>query len=129
MKCVTIKYNGNPSARVRLYGILTGTGLDNYIDFKVTRGTSPSATNGSCADFKADTTNYLGDGSGVIFKDLLSEFPLTFESADDEPAQADRERWTNNERHTYKFEVKLRSDNAAQGLTVGMQLHWEARGY
>ncbi len=126
---MTIKYNGNPSARVRLYGVLSGTGLDNYIDFKVTRGSSPSATNGSCADFKADTTNYLGDGSGVIFKDLLSAFPMTFESADDEPAQADRERWTNNERHTYKFEVKLRSDNAAQGKTVGFQLHWEARDY
>jgi hypothetical protein len=128
-RCVTITYHGNPSARVRLYGTPNGTGLENYIDLKVIRGTSTSATQGSCTGFAADSTNYLGEGSGVIFDDVLSAFPATFEATQDEPAQADRERWTNGEKHTYRFEVRLRSDNGAQGLSVDMDFHWQARGY
>ncbi len=125
---MTIKYNGNPSARVRLFGDPSG-GLENYIDLKVVRGTSTSGTNGSCAGFTPDSTNYLGDGSGVIFKGLLSTFPATFAASQDDPTQADREKWTNGEKHTYRFEVTLRSNNAAQGLTVSMDFAWQAKDY
>jgi hypothetical protein len=128
-RCVTITYKGNPAARVRLYGIRSGTGLEQYIDLRVVRGTSTKATNGSCSGFHADSTNYLGLGAGVVFDDLLSTFPTSFAGAPDEPTQADRERWTNGEKHTYRFVVRLSSDNAAQGLTVNQDFTWEARGF
>src|SRR3954471_10006026 len=36
--CITVSYTGSLASAVRLYGTTIGTGLDAYLDLKVTRG-------------------------------------------------------------------------------------------
>jgi hypothetical protein len=36
--CIKVSYNGSLPASVRLHGTTTGSGLDQYLDLKVTRG-------------------------------------------------------------------------------------------
>src|SRR5688572_22513092 len=35
--CITVTYTGSLASTVRLYGTTTGTGLDQYLDLKITR--------------------------------------------------------------------------------------------
>ena len=63
---------------MRLYGTTTGTGLDQYLDLKVTRGTyTPSEPAfDSCTNFQPDGTEYIaGKGNGVIYDGTLQGFP------------------------------------------------------
>jgi hypothetical protein len=126
--CVTITYWGKPKARVRLYGTRSGNGLDQYVRLTITRGTSTATAPKSCAGFKADTKNYLGAGSGVVFDGLFSEFPETWADAGYDPAGvAPAETWTKGEARAYRFRVQVLDDQAAMGLWLTQEFTWEAR--
>ena len=73
--CIEVTYSGSLDAGVRLYGNTTGTGLDQYLDLKVTRGTYSSNPGfDSCTNFTADATNYIGAGAGVIYNGTLQGY-------------------------------------------------------
>jgi 6-phosphogluconolactonase (cycloisomerase 2 family) len=120
--CLQVTYTGSLPALVRLYGTTTGTGLDQYVDLKVTRGTIGSGSFDDCTGFTPDATNYLGQGAGVVYNGTLAAF------ADDWTAGlADPEAWTAGESHAYKFQATLADTNAAQGRSVTQTFTWEAR--
>jgi len=65
--CLNVSYTGTLPANVKLYGTGGGTGLNQYLNLVVTRGTftgTPPA--GSCTGFTADSTNYITQGAGVM---------------------------------------------------------------
>jgi hypothetical protein len=124
--CVTVTYTGKKKVSIRLYGAGGGTGLGGFVDLKITRGTSTSKKSLSCKRFTPDTMNYLGAGAGVIFVGTLATFPTTYASTVDDPSGA-AEVWTKNEAHAYRVRVRVRDDNAAQGLWAYQAFTWEAR--
>jgi len=124
--CIEVTYSGTLASSVRLFGTTAGTGLDQYMDLVVTRGTG--ATFGaSCAGFSADATNYIGAGAGVIYDGTLQGFPDSYAAAVVDPIAASPEVWTASEAHTYRFFVEVQDDNAAQGLNATQSFTWEAR--
>jgi hypothetical protein len=123
--CIVVDYTGSLPASVRLYGSTSGTGLDQYLDLKVIRGTKASAFD-ACGDFTADATDYIGAGAGVIYDGTLQGYPDGFGAGiDDAPGSA--ETWTGGEAHAYKFVVTVQNDGAAQGLNASQVFTWEAR--
>lgn len=123
--CIVIDYSGTLPASVKLYGSTGGTGLDQYLDLRVVRGTKSSAFD-DCSDFAADAADYIGAGSGVIYDGTLQGYPDGYGGGiDDAPGSA--ETWTNGETHAYKFVVTVQNDNAAQGLNATQAFTWEAR--
>ena len=111
---------------MRLYGAGGGTGLEGFVDLRITRGTSTSKASLSCTGFTPDATNYLGAGAGVIFDGTLATFPTSYgATVDDPPGAADT--WKKNEAHAYRVRVSVRDDNAAQGLWAYQAFTWEAR--
>jgi hypothetical protein len=100
--CVRLTYRGSTPARVLLYGTTSGTGFDRYLDLTVARGAS------------------CGRGQ-IVYDGTLARFP-------DAPGSAIRERWSPDESHAYRFEVSVRDDNDAQGLTARQTFTWRAQG-
>jgi predicted ribosomally synthesized peptide with SipW-like signal peptide len=66
--CIKVTFNGSLASTVRLFGTTSGTGLDQYLDLKVTRGSYTPSDPGfdSCTNFQPDVTDYLGLGAGVV---------------------------------------------------------------
>jgi predicted ribosomally synthesized peptide with SipW-like signal peptide len=129
--CIKITYTGSLSSSMRLYANVTGTGLAQYIDLKITRGGSTADPFGSCTNFNsvADSTDYIGQGPGVIYNGTLSAFPSTYSAGLIDPISGTPESWSQNEAHTYKVQVTLQAGapNAAQALTANPTFVWEAR--
>ena len=127
--CIKVTYDGSIASTVRLHGTTTGTGLDAYLDLKVTRGTySPSAPAfKSCTNFQPDGTNYIGAGNGVIYNDTLQGFPDDYASGLVDPLSGSPESWTTGESHVYRLDVTLQSNFAAQSKTAAQAFRWEAR--
>jgi len=71
--CIKVTYDGSIPSAVRLHGTTAGTGLDAYLDLKVTRGTYSSSTPAfkSCVNFQPDAADYIGAGTGVIYSGTL----------------------------------------------------------
>src|SRR4029079_18454109 len=70
--CIEVTYDGSLDAAGRLYGTTTGSGREQHLDLKVTRGTYSSNPGfDSCSNFTADATNYIGAGAGVIYNGTL----------------------------------------------------------
>jgi hypothetical protein len=127
--CITVSYTGSLASAVRLYGTTTGTGLDAYLDLKVTRGGfsgAPPAFD-SCTTFTADATDYIGSGSGVIYDGTLQGFPDDHAAGRVDPLAASPETWTTGETHVYKLQITLQDNPAAQGKDVTQTFTWEAR--
>lgn len=124
--CIMVTYTGTLPATVRLYGTTTGTGLDQYLDLTVTRGTKASAFD-SCADFVADSTDYNGDGPGVIFDGTLQGYPDSYAAGIVDPTSGSPETWTTSEMHAYRFVITVQDDNDAQGLSANQTFTWEAQ--
>lgn len=103
--CVVVAYRGDEPARVRLYGATRGTGFDRYLDLLVERGAS-------CDAFRRDA---------VVFRGTLATFPDSAQRAIDE-------NWEPEEKRAYRFEVQVRDDEAAQGLTARQTFTWVATG-
>ena len=125
--CVTITYRGSKSVRMKLYGARSGSGLDQYVELTVTRGTSRATTPKSCAGFSADRRNYLGAGNGVVFKGLVSQFPTTWSAASYDPAGGPAEKWTKGEARAFRFHVRVVDNQAAMGLWLTQKFSWQVR--
>jgi hypothetical protein len=125
--CIKVTYSGTVAAGVRLYGTVAGA-LAPYLTLKVTRGTDSAPAWDSCTNFTADATDYAGLGAGVLFDGNLSDFPAGFATGLADPASATAaESWTSSEAHSYKFQVTLQNNVAAQGLSGSASFTWEAR--
>jgi hypothetical protein len=123
--CMVVDYTGSLPASVKLYGSTGGSGLDQYLDLKVTRGTKSSGFD-ACGDFTADATDYIGSGAGVIYDGTLQGYPDGYGAGiNDAPGAA--ETWTSGETHAYKFVITVQNDGAAQGLNASQVFTWEAR--
>jgi hypothetical protein len=123
--CIVVDYAGSLPASVKLYGSTGGSGLAQYLDLKVTRGTKSSGFD-ACGDFTADATDYIGSGPGVIYDGTLQGYPDGYGAGiDDAPGSG--ETWTSGETHAYKFVVSVQNDGAAQGLNASQAFTWEAR--
>ena len=127
--CIRVTFDGSLASTVRLYGATTGSGLDQYLDLKVTRGTySPSAPAfKSCTNFQADATNYIGAGNGVIYNGTLQGYADNYAAGLVDPLPGSPESWTNGEAHVYRFDVTLQQNFAAQTLDASQTFTWEAR--
>jgi predicted ribosomally synthesized peptide with SipW-like signal peptide len=126
--CIKVIYTGTLTSNVSLYGTTTGTGLDPFLNLKITRGTYSSDPGfDSCTNFSADATNYIAAGAGVIFNGTLQGYPDSFAAGLVDPTSGSPEAWTNPENHVYKFEITLQDNNLAQGLNATQAFTWEAR--
>ena len=126
--CITVTSRGALASVVRLYGTTTGTGLDQYVNLTVTRGSfaSPPAFD-SCAGFTADATDYAGLGAGVLFNGTLQAFPDDWAGGLVDPVSGSPESWTTGESHVYKFVATIQDANGAQDLDASQVMIWEAR--
>jgi hypothetical protein len=127
--CIKVTYDGSIPSTVRLHGTTTGTGLDAYLDLKVTRGTYTPSTPAfkSCTNFQPDASNYVGAGNGVIYNGTLQGFPDDYVSGLVDPLSGTPESWTTGESHVYRLDVTLQSNFGAQGKTAAQVFRWEAR--
>jgi predicted ribosomally synthesized peptide with SipW-like signal peptide len=124
--CITVTYEGTLDATVRLYGTTGGTGLAQYLDLTVTRG-SGAAGFDNCTGFTPDATDYVGAGSGVVYQGTLDGFPDAYAGAIVDPTSGTPETWTTSENHQYRFQVTVQDNSAAQGMTATQVFTWEAR--
>jgi hypothetical protein len=74
--CITASYSGSLQSTVRQYAAVSGT-LAPYLSLKVTRG-SGAAGFDNCTGFTPDSTDYLGDGNGVVYDGKLSDYPTSY---------------------------------------------------
>lgn len=124
--CIDVSYDGTLPATVRLYASVSGA-LPQYLNLTVTRGTDSSPSFDSCANFTADSTDYIGAGNGVVYSGTLAAFPGTYAAGVVDPTAGSPETWSNPESHSYRFTITLQNDDAAQGLNGSATFTWEAR--
>ena len=126
--CIKVTYQGSLPSTVRLYGTTGGTGLDQYLSLKVTRGTYSGSDPGydSCTGFQPDATDYIGAGPGIVYDGTLQDYPDDYATAVADPPGGPA-TWTTGEEHVYKLEVTLQANLAAQGKTATQTFTWEAR--
>lgn len=112
-RCIRVTYasTGSVNATVKLYGTTAGTGLDQYLDVAITRGTGTAA---DCSDFAGATSIYSG---------TLQAFPDNYAAGVDDTDTS----WSNGEAATYRIAVTVQDNNAAQGLNASQTFTWEAR--
>jgi hypothetical protein len=127
--CIKVTFNGSLASTVRLYGTTGGSGLDQYLELKVTRGSYTPADPGfdSCTNFQPDATDYLGLGAGVVYESTVQGYADDYAGGLVDPLSGSPESWTNGESHVYKLEIQLRHNLAAQGLNATQVFTWEAR--
>jgi hypothetical protein len=127
--CIGVTFGGSLPSTVRLYGSTSGSGLDEYLDLVVTRGSYSGADPGpgACTGFQPDPVDYTGDGLGVVYAGRLSAFPNDFAGGIGDPPSGTAETWVEGERHVYRLEVSLRHDHDASGLDTTQSFTWEAR--
>jgi hypothetical protein len=109
-----------------LYATVSGA-LAPYLTLTVTRGTDSAPSFSSCANFTADATDYIGQGAGVVYQGSLSGYPTDYASGIVDPKPATPETWTTGEAHSYRFNISLDNNLAAQGLSATAAFTWEAR--
>jgi hypothetical protein len=119
--CIKVRYTGSLASSVRLYASVSGS-LTSYLNVTVTRGTGAAAYD-NCSGFTADTTNYNGNGPGVVYSGTLAAFPTTYAAGIVDPTPS----WATGEEHWYRFAVSVQDNGAAQGQTASADFTWEAR--
>ena len=73
--CEQVTNQGPAAADVSLYGTSSGTGLAAYLHLTIVRGSLPaSAAPTSCSGFVPNASDYVGDGSGVLYSGMLTAF-------------------------------------------------------
>ena len=120
--CIKLTYTGSLPAAVRLHGTTSGM-LAPYLNLVVERGTQASAAFPSCTGFSADTADYGHGANGIVYQGPLSGYPGSYGAG---VVDADGS-WTSGEARTYRFQVTLGSDPAAQGQSDSATFRWEAR--
>jgi hypothetical protein len=125
--CIEVSYTGTLPANVKLYGAGGGTGLNQYLDLVVTRGTfSGTPPAGSCTGFTADATNYIAQGAGVIYSGTLAAWPASASAALVDPIGSSPATWNTSSSHGYRLKATLESSAAGQGLTGSETFTFEA---
>jgi hypothetical protein len=126
VRCIEVDYSstGGVQSSLRLYGQTGGTGLAQYLDLRIRRGTMPSAgTPGDCTGFTPDVDDYEGSGQGVIFDSTLDAFGDDYAAGTSDPATA----WSDGDKAVYEITLTVQNDNAAQGLDATQDFQFEAR--
>ena len=127
--CVRVTYTGNVPAQVRLYGTAGGSGLGQYLNLTIERGTLASGTLPTCTGFTPDGNTYAA-ANGVVFTGTLAGFATahgTYANALPDPTAASPTTWTTGTTVAYRFTATIQNDSAAQGLTAAPTFWWEAR--
>lgn len=125
--CIKVSYTGTLPSTVKMYGTSGGTGLNQYLNLIVTRGSfSGTPTAGSCTGFTADSTNYISQGAGVIYTGTLAGWPTTASTALVDPTAASPAVWSTGTSHGYQLQATLQSTAAGQGLTGTETFTFEA---
>jgi hypothetical protein len=125
VRCIRVDYasTGGVQSNLKLYGATAGTGLAQYLDLKIRRGTQPpTSTTGDCTGFTPDTTDYNGDGDGVFVDTTLDRFPQSYGAGIDDPVAS----WGNGTSAVYEITMTVQNDNAAQGLAATQDFSFEA---
>jgi predicted ribosomally synthesized peptide with SipW-like signal peptide len=126
--CITVTYTGSLASTVRLYGTTGGTGLDQYLDLEITRGSLPSTPDfDSCDGFTADGTDYIGAGAGVIYNGTLQGYADDYDAGLVDPTSGTPESWATLESHVYQIQVTVQDNDLAQGKNATQTFTWEAR--
>lgn len=116
-RCIAVSYSGSLNANVRLYGAISGgTGLEDYLDLTVERGSGGSFA--SCAGFVSAETVYTGTLAG--FTAAHTSYATgagTWAPTGGAPVDA----------MTYRVVVTLQDDDAAQGLASTASFTWAAQ--
>lgn len=127
--CVRVTYTGNVPAGVRLYGTAGGSGLGQYLNLTIERGTLAGGTLPSCTGFTPDGSTYAA-ANGVVFTGTLAGFATThgtYANALPDPTAASPTTWTPGTTVAYRFTATVQNNSAAQGLTAAPTFWWEAR--
>ncbi len=127
--CVRVTYTGSVPAQVRLYGTAGGSGLGQYLNLTVERGTLASGTLPDCAGFAPDASTYAA-ANGVVFTGTLAGFATahgTYANALPDPTAASPTTWTTGTTVAYRFTTTIQNNSAAQGLIAAPAFWWEAR--
>jgi hypothetical protein len=117
-RCIKVTYSGSLSSTLKLYrsGFTGGSGLDEYVDLAITKGTGDEA---DCSDFSGGTSVYSGE---------LQDVPSSYGSGVSLTNGSGNAAWDQNDAVTYRVRATLQDDNSAQGLTAGTHsFTWEAR--
>jgi hypothetical protein len=126
VKCIRVDYasTGGVQSNLKLYGTTAGTGLADYLDIKIRRGTQPpTSTSGDCTGFQPDPVDYNGDGDGVFVDTTLDQYPQSYAAGVDDPVGS----WSNGTSAVYEITLTVQNDNAAQGLAATQDFAFEAR--
>lgn len=127
VRCIKVDYDstGGVQSGLRLFGATGGTGLADYLDIRVRRGTMavPASAPGDCTGFTPDTADYNGDGPGVFVDDKLIDFPANYDDGVADPVAA----WSDGDSAVYEITLTVENDNDAQGLAATQDFSFEAR--
>lgn len=129
--CINESYSGSLSSNVHIWATVNNAGgLATYLKVTITRGTfSPSAPSyPSCTNFVADSTNYIGQGNGVLYNGTLLAMGTNYATgAVDLSAVGTPATWSNGNSHVYKVVVVLQDNLAARSKSASATLTWEAQ--
>ena len=128
--CIKVTFTGSLASTVRLYGTITGTGLEQYVSLQITRGSYSGAEPSfpSCTNFSADSTTYItGQSTGVMYAGTLSGFPTSWGAGQVDPTSGSPETWTTNTSHVYKIQLTLGDNATAAGKNATQTFTWEAQ--
>jgi hypothetical protein len=128
--CIKVRHTGSLPSTVRLYGAVTGTGLEQYVSLTVTRGSyTPSEPSfDSCTNFSADSTTYVtGQPAGVVYAGTLGGIPTSWSAGIVDPYSTAPESWTTNEAHVYRLQLTLGDNSTAAGKNATQAFTWEAQ--
>jgi hypothetical protein len=125
--CIQVSYTGTLPSTVKLYGTGGGTGLDQYLNLVVTRGTfSGTPAAGSCTGFTPDATNYISQGAGVVYSGTVANWPTSAATALTDPTSASPAVWSTSTSHGYELQATVQNNAAGQGLTGTETFTFEA---
>ncbi len=111
-KCITVTYNGNVSARVKVYASSTSGALLPYLNLTVDQGTGGSYA--SCTGFSG--TTLWGPNTANTFTATSWATGLG--------------NWTpsgSGQSRTYRFRWSLVDDEKAEATTANLTFTWEAQ--
>lgn len=126
VRCIRVDYDstGGVQSGLKLFGASGGTGLADYLDIQVRRGTMPTVgASGDCTGFTPDATDYEGDGPGVFVSTNLLDFPANYDDGIADPVAS----WSDGDSAVYEITLTVQNDNDAQGLSATQDFSFEAR--
>ncbi len=115
--CIEVTYSGTLDSQVRMYGSVTaGTGLEDYLDFTVERGT------GTCAAFTADVMVWdtATDGDLGVYLAGATNYATGVDGWNVTGGAPD-------DTVPYRITATLQDNNAAQGLASTVTFTWESQ--